>query len=63
MIYDDKQDRRYRLMKKIGVTVRNTVILLNSDIIRKSADQNEDSDNKIRKTWIQNIANSFRIKA
>lgn len=41
MIYDDKQEKRYKLMKKQGITVRNTIILLNSDVIRKSADQNE----------------------
>jgi hypothetical protein len=49
-------------MKRIGVTVRKTVILLNSDIIRKSPDLNEEADNRLKKIWIQNIASSFRIK-
>jgi len=49
-------------MKKQGVTVRNTVILLNSDIIRKSSEQDDEKDNRLKKTWIQNIATSFRIK-
>lgn len=40
MVYDDKQEKRYKLMKKTGISVRNTVVLLNSDVIRKSADQN-----------------------
>lgn len=40
MIYDDRQEKRYKLMKKQGISVRNTAILLNSDTIRKSADQN-----------------------
>jgi hypothetical protein len=40
MVYDDRQEKRFKLMKKQGVSVHNTVVLLNSDTIRKSADQN-----------------------
>jgi hypothetical protein len=61
MVYDEKQEKRYKLMKKQGITVRNGVVLLNSESIRKSIDQNEESDNRLKKTWTQNISNSFRI--
>lgn len=40
MVYDDKQEKRYKLMKKQGISIRNTVVLLNSNIIRKSEDLN-----------------------
>ena len=48
MIYDDKQEKRHKLMKKQGVSVRNTIVLLNSDVIRKSYDQNESVDNQLK---------------
>lgn len=48
MIYDDKQEKRHKLMKKQGISVRNTVILLNSDVIRKSPDQNESADARLK---------------
>lgn len=35
MVYDDKQEKRYKLMKRFGITVKNTVVLLNSEVIRK----------------------------
>lgn len=63
MIYDDRQEKRYKLMKKQGITVRNTIVLLNSDSIRKSANQNDEADMRTKKNWIQNIANAFRIKS
>lgn len=50
-------------MKKQGITVRNTVVLLNSDVIRKSADNNQNADIRIKQNWIQNISEAFRIKA
>lgn len=48
MIYDDKQEKRHKLMKKQGITVRNTVILLNSDVIRKSYEQNDTVDTRLK---------------
>ncbi len=62
MIYDDKQEKRHKLMKKQGITVRNTVILLNSDVIRRSYEQNDTVDTRLKQNWINNIALSFRIK-
>lgn len=48
-------------MKKQNITVKNTIILLNSDSIRKSGNQSEEVDNELKKVWIRNISNSFRI--
>jgi hypothetical protein len=48
MVYDDRQEKRYKLMKKQGVSVRNTVVLLNSERIRKSPDNNESADHRMK---------------
>ena len=48
-------------MKKQNITINNTIVLLNSDVIRKSSDQNLEVDNRLKKTWVQNIAFNFHI--
>lgn len=49
-------------MKKQNISVKNTVVLLNSDVIRKSANQDEEADNRLKSTWIKNITDCFRLK-
>lgn len=52
MIYEEKQEKRSRLMKKLKIPIHNTIVLLNSDIIRKSPENNEEADNRLRKNWL-----------
>lgn len=40
------------MMKKQNITINNTIVLLNSDVIRKSSDQNLEVDNRLKKTWV-----------
>lgn len=34
-IYDDKQEKRIKYMKKFNISNKNTVVLLNSTVIQK----------------------------
>lgn len=52
MMFDDKQDKRAKLMRRLNIPLSNTVILLNSSIIRKSSDGNEEADRKLKRIWI-----------
>ena len=52
MVYDDKQEKRVNIMKKAKIPVHNTIALLNSDIIRKNPENNDEADNRLKKTWI-----------
>ena len=60
MIYDDKQEKRVKMMKKNNIDIHNTIVLLNSSVVRKS-DNNIEADNKLKKAWIENIARNFRL--
>lgn len=62
MVYDDKQEKRAKLMKKANVPITNTIILLNSGIIRKHAENNDESDNRLRKVWVEHIARTMRFE-
>ena len=62
MIYEEKQEKRSRLMKKLKIPIHNTIVLLNSDIIRKSPENNEEADNRLRKNWLQHISRTMRIE-
>ena len=61
MTYDDKQEKRVNLMKKMRVPLHNTVVLLNSDIIRKSPENNEEADAKLKNIWLEHICRTMRI--
>ena len=50
-----------KMMKKQGIQTKNTIVLLNSNILKKSSEHNEEADNKLKKLWVENISNSFRI--
>ena len=50
-----------KLMKKQGISTDNTVALLSSQIIKKSGEDSDEADNKLRKVWAENIGQSFRI--
>ena len=57
--YDDKQEKRIRHMKKEGISNKNTVCLLSSNIIKKP--DSVDAEEKLKRVWTDHLNRSAKI--
>lgn len=58
-IYDEKQDKRIKFMKRNDIPHRNTVCLLGSTVIKKP--ETIEAEERLKKVWIGHLERSAKI--